>query len=85
MAPGGNFSIVWTNFINFDSQPHTIKSVGWSTYPATNVSVPSTLPALPDIIPASSESHNLAIYLTAPNTPGATYAATVVVTALVIS
>jgi len=81
VAPGSTWSIVWETIINFDNVSHTISKVS-PTHPFT---VASTLPALPLTIPADSEGGNLAIYLAAPSTPGATYAVTVVVDALATS
>lgn len=82
VGPGKTFSIVWASFINFDSVAHTIRAVTWTTSPATNVTKPTTVPGLPDTIPADGDDENLGIYMTAPSTPGATYAVTVVVDAL---
>lgn len=77
VAPGANFSIVWLSFFNFDSINHTINRVS----PSSPFTLVSTWPTIPYLVPYDSEGHNLAIWMKAPSTPGATYAVTVVVTA----
>lgn len=85
VAPGGTFSVVWLHVTNFDSIPHTLKSVLWSTTPSVNVTKASTIPALPDTIAPDTGESNLEFIFTAPSTPGATYSVNAVLSAGVIS
>jgi len=83
VKPGGSFSIVWENLINFDSVNHTIYGVtAYSPGGSHPFTIASTLPALPHKYQWGSEGGNLAIYVTVPSTPGTTYPVTLVVDAL---
>jgi len=81
VAPGGTWSVVW-NFINFDSVAHTVSKVGT---PTPLFTIGAIQPALPYTLPAGNDHGALAIDVTAPSTPGATYWVTVVVDAGAIS
>ena len=78
VAPGGVFSVVWSNFLNFDKYNHTINRAT----PNLPFTLSSTIPALPHTVAFDSEGNNLAIYLQAPSTPGDSYSVTVIVSAL---
>lgn len=71
--PGKTWSVVWT-FINFDDVSHNITLVT----PSAPFAKPATQPSLPYGIYAGDEGA-LSIILTAPSTPGATYAVTLMV------
>jgi len=88
VGPGDTYSITWSSFLNFDPVAHTFREVTWNTTPPISGSLitkATTLPALPDLVAANADDQNIEIYLTAPYTPGATYAVTVVLNALPIS
>lgn len=69
VAAGSTWSVVWT-FINFDDVPHNITQVS----PSLPFAQPTTQPPLPYAVGAGDDDGSLAIILTAPNNPGATYA-----------
>jgi hypothetical protein len=77
VTPGGTWTVVWT-FINFDNVTHTVYKVAT---PTPLFTIASTLPGLPYSLPAGNDHGALAISVTAPSSPGATYAVTVVVDA----
>lgn len=76
VTPGGTWSVVWT-FINFDVHGHNITQV--TAGPNPPFTKPSTLPALPYAIAALDDDGLLSITVTAPSTPGATFAVTLTV------
>ena len=85
VAPGKTFSVVWANFANLDSVPHTLNGLSWTTTPAASVTKAATLPALPYTVPAEANDNNLQITFTVPSTPGATYIVNAVLSAGAIS
>jgi len=74
VAPGASWKVVWL-FMNFDNHFHNITGV----FPRTPFTLGGTEPALPDQIAPNAEGLALAMFITAPSTPGATYSVTVVV------
>jgi len=74
VAPGHTWSVVWT-FTNLDSVSHNVTQVS----PSSPFTKPATQPALPYAV-GPGEDGALSIILTAPSTPGSTYAVTLIVT-----
>lgn len=73
VSSGQTWSVAWT-FINFDDAAHSITLVT----PSAPFAKPTTQPSLPYNVLAGDEGA-LSIILTAPSTPGVSYAVTVTV------
>jgi len=73
LAPGATWTVVW-QFINFDDASHNITFVS----PSAPFAKPAVYPSLPYGVRAGDEG-TLAMTLTAPSTPGVTYALTLTV------
>ncbi len=70
VSPGKTWTVVWT-FANLDSVFHNVSQVS----PNSPFTKPATDPSLPYAV-GPGEEGALSIILTAPSTPGATYAVT---------
>jgi len=73
LAPGATWTVVW-QFINFDDVSHNVTFVS----PSAPFAKPAVVPALPYGVRAGDEG-TLTMTLTAPSTPGVTYAVTLTV------
>jgi hypothetical protein len=73
LAPGATWTVVW-QFINFDDVSHNVTFVA----PSAPFAKPAVVPSLPYGVRAGDEG-TLTMTLTAPSTPGVTYALTLTV------
>jgi hypothetical protein len=76
VSPGGSWTIVWT-FFSMDTVSHTIYRVVVTSSPNASFTFHSSTPSIPLTVPGGDEDAKLAITITAPSTPGISYAVTV--------